>query len=114
MTNNVHVDVAMLDSLKELLADNFVQLINAYITDGEARLERLNNAVTDQDLPSVTMETHALKGSSNNIGAEYFAGLCGALETQTRGGDASDLEQKVAAIVQEFAAIVVEIKPYAA
>lgn len=113
MTEKKHVDGVMLDGLRDLLADNFVHLIQAYISDGNARLQRLKDAVADQDLPSVTMESHALKGSSNNIGAQYFAELCGSLEYQSRSGDASGLEQKVAAIEQEFAAIEIELKPYA-
>lgn len=112
MSSVLHIDVSMLDGLKELLADNFVQLISAYISDGTERLSRLSHAMTSVDLPNVTMESHALKGSSKNIGAEYFAEICGALEQQARAGNAENFEQKFAAIEQEFAVIVKELQPY--
>ena len=112
MSDVLHIDTSMLDDLKELLADNFAQLISAYISDGTERLGRLNHAVAAVDLPSVTMESHALKGSSKNIGAQSFAELCGDLEEQARAGNTKNFEQKTAAIEQEFAAIVNELQPY--
>lgn len=112
MSNALCIDTSMLEGLKELLADNFVQLISAYINDGTERLNRLGQAITIVDLPSVTMESHALKGSSKNIGAQGFAELCGALEQQARAGDTENFEQKFAAIEQEFAVIVKELQPY--
>lgn len=112
MSSVLRIDTSMLDGLKELLADNFVQLISAYISDGTERLGRLGHAITVTDLPNVTMESHALKGSSKNIGAQNFAELCGSLEGQARAGNAENFEQKFAAIQKEFAAIVEELQPY--
>lgn len=114
MSSVLRIDTSMLDGLKELLADNFVQLISAYISDGTERLSRLNHAITMVDLPKITMESHALKGSSKNIGAQDFAELCGVLERQARAGNAENFEQKFAAIEKEFAAIVKELQPYLA
>lgn len=112
MSSVLRIDTSMLDGLRELLADNFVQLISAYISDGTERLTRLNYAMTAMDLPSVTMESHALKGSSKNIGAQEFAELCSVLEKQARAGNVENFEQKFAAIEKEFAAIVKELQPY--
>lgn len=112
MSSDSHVDSDMLNGLKELLGEKFTQLIDAYINDGTARIERLETAVNIVELPAVCMEAHALKGSSNNIGAQVFAQLCGDLEHQTRAGDDSDLIPKVAAIAHEFAAITNELETY--
>ncbi len=104
------LDQDMLQGLKTLLGDKFTQLVDAYISDGEARLQRLQSALETTDLGVIKDEAHGIKGSSRNIGANPLAEICEDIEAQARKGDATDMEQKISAVQQGFAAVCRELQ----
>ncbi|MFT7561681.1 MAG: HPt (histidine-containing phosphotransfer) domain-containing protein [Flavobacteriales bacterium] len=100
-----HVDSDMLMGLKDLLGGKFSQLVESYITDCSARFERMKVAASGNDLAEVRQEAHGIKGSSRNVGANGLGDLCGVIEDQSHKNDDTDLDQKIAAAEQLFAAI---------
>lgn len=107
-TNSV-VDIAMLEGLKEMLGDNFTVMLDAYFSDCQARIDRLKEALQTQNLDTIKDEAHGIKGSSRNLGANPLAEICDVVEAQARNNDDSELEQKVTAIEQSFAAVCLEL-----
>lgn len=110
MGESVHVDEVMLVSLKELLADKFTDLVEAYINDCEQRLERMSKAMVGLDLTVLKDEAHGIKGSSRNMGANSLAELCAVIEDQARAGDSTGFEQKISGVEQLFAAVKAELE----
>lgn len=103
------IDHAMLAGLKDLLGEKFEQLVSAYIDDCTGRLKRLADAEKVNDLSVIKDESHGIKGSSRNMGANPLADLCAVIEDQARAGDDTDLAQRISAVQQEFAAVEKEL-----
>lgn len=112
MTDKPHVDDQMLNSLKELLGEKFVQLITAFIFDCKGRFTRLKSASLTADLDTIKDESHGIKGSCRNIGANPLADICSDIENQARAGNADGLEQKISAAEQLFAALCEDLKTH--
>jgi len=74
------LDPLVLAELKELLEDDFTDLISTFIRDTQQRLELLASAILTEDFSSARMSAHSLKGSSINIGFVQFAQLCHEME----------------------------------
>ncbi len=99
------IDLSMLEGLRELLAENFDQLLTTYIQDSKARYDVLKN--TDvSELDTIMHNAHGLKGSSRNLGINGLAALCETLENQARDSGVFEYEQQLAAIEQKLAAAV--------
>jgi signal transduction histidine kinase/DNA-binding NarL/FixJ family response regulator/HPt (histidine-containing phosphotransfer) domain-containing protein len=77
-----------------------VELINVFQLDGPSRIEALKDAVLGQDMPSLQMIAHTMKGSSRNIGAVQLAERCQALEHSK--GDFERVVELVKAIENEL------------
>ena len=80
----------VLIELKEILADDFPELVTTYLEDAMQRMDRLETAIAASDASNVKLEAHSLKGASANIGARNLADLCAEMENQ---GEAERLEQ---------------------
>ena len=104
--NEPVLDRAMVDSLQDLLGEKFNVMVDAYLSDCSARLDRLKCAIEGElDLTIVKNEAHGIKGSSRNLGANPLADICALVENKARAGDASELAQNISAIEKKFAAV---------
>lgn len=110
MSSSDKVDTAMLEQLKELLGDRFVELVDRFVEDGGRRMGLLQQAVPSREFQVIHAEAHGLKGSSRNIGANPLGDLCANLEDKGRTGDESEVDTIFAAIEQEFAAVCEHLK----
>ena len=80
MVNVATLNEKVLSELRELLADNFNELINRYITDSKTRFDVLQQAVAELDFKTIYFEAHGIKGSSRNMGADFLAEILGKIE----------------------------------
>ncbi|PCK08467.1 MAG: Hpt domain-containing protein [Alteromonadaceae bacterium] len=106
------IDSETLDSLKDLLGENFNLLIETYIGDSSERMGRLKEAIKADDDDGVCAEAHGIKGSSRNIGAVVIGDLCEVLETQARQQALVDKEEQFAALEQAFADVCEALSAY--
>ncbi|WP_018015552.1 Hpt domain-containing protein [Teredinibacter turnerae] len=109
MQNNVVLDTAMLASLRELLADKFVELVTTYNRDCALRIDAIRSALLTPEFAVINHEAHGIKGSSRNIGANSLADLCEKLEQKARAQDSAGMEQLFTAIEQDFAVVSAEL-----
>lgn len=98
------LDHETLASLKDLLGQKFVELIQTYIDDGGRRLALLQGAVVTLDFDVIRAEAHGLKGSSRNIGAVSMGDCCCKMETLGKDQNSDEVEKILATIEQDFAA----------
>jgi HPt (histidine-containing phosphotransfer) domain-containing protein len=72
-----------------------VDLVETYLSDGEAHVADVEAAMAASDAAALVRPAHTLKSSSATVGAERLAGLARGLEMAARSGslDAAAGEQ---------------------
>lgn len=100
-----HLDEATLADLRVLLEEEFNDLIEAFLSDGQQRhgeLQQLLSApVADAD--RIRRIAHSFKGSSLNVGAIALAALCRELEDSASVGELDQAERLVTELGTELA-----------
>ena len=100
---SIVIDQTVLDELKELLAEGFPILVERFADDGEARIQKIEEAIASDDAEVVYAEAHGLKGSCRNVGAGPLADHCAQLEAMGQQQNLADAGVIFAAIQKEFA-----------
>ena len=91
------------DDMRELLEEDFVDLIQVYFTDSQQRITDLRSAQQKDDNANGYEIAHALKGASANLGATQLMHLSGQLQEACRErliGDNAELIEAVAVALQ--------------
>ena len=80
------IDVSILDGIRALQnegeADILTELINMYLKDSKAHMERVSLAFSHKDAALLRRSLHSLKGISGNMGATRFSNYCYELNGQ--------------------------------
>ena len=90
MYGRSHIDSAVLQSLQDVMAEDYPALLDAYLGDSEERLHSLRQALRDGNAEALSKAAHSFKGSCSNMGAVTLARLCLELE---RAGRAATLDR---------------------
>ncbi len=76
---------ARLSELEDEIGFDVVdEIILLFIEDSAVRLENLQKAIVEKNLPQIKIEAHGLKGSFGNIGASCIADLCFQIEKKSK------------------------------
>jgi HPt (histidine-containing phosphotransfer) domain-containing protein len=67
-----------------------LKIVEMCIPDAEARLEKIGQAVKQEDFRALKESARGLKGASRNIGATELAQICEQLETRGENHSLSD------------------------
>ena len=101
------IDPIVLENLRGLNEpggpDVFVEILDLYLRDAPPRVEAVRRFAEDGDPDGVARAAHALKGSSQNVGARRLAAAAAALEERGRDRDLGDFESLVRRLEAEFA-----------
>ena len=92
------IDLNALQELKEIMEDEFDELVSVFISDGEDQIEALGQAINTSSATDIRRIAHTLKGSSSNLGITGLSELCKMLECQAADeqlGNASELLDKI-------------------
>lgn len=102
-----HLDIEMISSLKEVMEDEFVTLIDAFLQDSTDRIRVLHDLLRQPalDADAIRRAAHSFKGSSGNMGALELSSLCGGLEQKAHDLRLSHLHEELARIEHEFAQV---------
>lgn len=104
------LDEARLDELQEIMAEDFGLLVETFLSDSHALLERLQALTAPGQEPELSKAAHSLKGASLNLGAEGLADLCLTLEGQARAGGVADPQGQLRAIEAALAAVCAQLQ----
>jgi two-component system sensor histidine kinase RpfC len=78
------IDHAQLDYLLSIGDDRFFRdMVEGFFLDADETIEPLRQSVNQQKVQDFRFFAHAIKSSSNNMGAKTLAELCGHLEKIT-------------------------------
>ena len=101
--NTSNIDVGMINNLKKMMGETYIELVNTYIN----RSLELKEAIVNNkgDLEKLRRDVHSLKGSSGTMGATKLFSICGEFELLLRKGDASNKESTIEKISNELDAV---------
>ena len=80
-------------------------LIELFMTDTAARLERVRRATTVVDRSVLKAEMHSIKGSARQIGADVMASTCEEIELATVSCSISNLAESVGGLEADFVGV---------
>jgi len=88
------LDTAVIAELRAATGDDdefIAELIESYLSEGQANVDSLSAAASQSDLPVFTRAAHTLKSTSATVGAMRLSELCRGLEEAARSGRAEGL-----------------------
>lgn len=110
MTARSPIHAATYTELQEIMADEFAEIIEFFITDTESSLALLQHCVDIQDSTQVGALCHKLKSSSKIIGAFELAEITRLLEEYKDHRDQSTASLHVMQMREEFSRALVWLK----
>ena len=78
------LDVTVLDDLREVMEDEFHNILASYLENAPLQLEMLEDAAKAGDIDTMVRPAHSLKSSSANVGAVRVSELAKEIETNAR------------------------------
>ena len=104
------LDPVILDRLETLggtTGSNLITEVAAlFVSDSDARLSALRQALEADDGETIAMAAHTLGGAGANLGATELASLCATLENEWTASDPAARESMFAAICHEMTRVV--------
>jgi HPt (histidine-containing phosphotransfer) domain-containing protein len=101
MSDN-RIDFDAINELKEMLEDEFPELIETYTRDVTAKLKLLGDAIDQADSDAVRKIAHSMKGASVNIGILKYGEICNTLESAAIAEQNQDYQSSFERLQQEF------------
>ena len=102
---NGHIDLGTLRELREIMAQDFDELIEAYLSDSKTRIDDVRAAALAEDAYQLRELVHSLKGSCSNIGAVTMAEWCQKAETMAKEGELDGVCDVIDEIQRQFDAV---------
>jgi PAS domain S-box-containing protein len=100
------LDPAIIAGLRELREPNqpdpLRELIELFLRDARPRIQKMETALSEQDLPTLASAAHTLKGSASNLGARNLASICSTLEKQAKSGEMTEAANILLELKGEF------------
>ncbi len=91
------------EDMRDLLEEDFSDLIQIYVADSNERLATLRVAQQENDNANGFEIAHALKGASANLGTTQLVKLCRQMQEHCRArliGEQADLVEEIAVALQ--------------
>ncbi|MBX9754421.1 MAG: Hpt domain-containing protein [Pseudomonadaceae bacterium] len=101
----VHVDNAVLETLRDVMEDEYSLLLETFLADSEERLRLLVAAAQSADAQAMRLAAHSFKGSCSNMGALLLASLCKELEELARRELLDQVAPVLEQVQREFAIV---------
>lgn len=105
-----HLDYDTLNTLKQVMEDDFALLIDTFVQDSTDRISTLREVIKGSDTDLIRRAAHSFKGSSSNIGASHLSSLCAALEKKALEKRLEALDVDLDSIEREFAQVMVLLR----
>lgn len=83
----------------------FAELVGMFLEDAPAQIEKIGQAITQNDHTAAVQLAHALQGSSGSMGALHLSKLAGQVQELSRTRDYPQLSQRLRLLEIEFEAV---------
>jgi HPt (histidine-containing phosphotransfer) domain-containing protein len=105
-----HLDYDTLNTLKQVMEDDFTLLIDTFVQDSTGRISTLREVIKGTNADLIRRAAHSFKGSSSNIGAPQLSALCFAVEKKALENNFEGLATDLDSIEQEFAQVLILLR----
>ncbi len=105
-----HLDYDTLNTLKQVMEDDFALLIDTFVQDSTDRISTLREVIKGSDTDLIRRAAHSFKGSSSNVGALRLSALCSFVEKKALENNLEGLASDLDSIEQEFAQVLVLLR----
>ena len=99
------IDLDTLNELKEIMEDEFTELVTVFISDGIKQINDLRQAIAVSDDKLIRRIAHTIKGSSSNLGINGLSELSKTLEYKAADNQLNDAEDLLQKINDEYEAV---------
>jgi HPt (histidine-containing phosphotransfer) domain-containing protein len=107
------IDTQNLNMLKEVIGDGLIEVLDAFIKSAPEYIHKMKTAVAENDLDSLALNSHALKGSAANIGAPQLTQQCAELEQLSKTDSfPSDASSRIESIDAESQKVISHLKEF--
>ncbi len=96
------LDSSVIESLQEIMGEDFSLLITTFVADSVRRLEQLKHFHASSSPDELRRVAHSLKGSAGNVGAFRLANYCSVVEEIALTGVLDQLDGQVNTIAEEL------------
>lgn len=96
------VDQKVLDELREVMDDDFIEIIDLYLNNVPSQILNIKAAAEKKDAGEISCGAHNLKSTSGNIGAMTVFTLCKTLEGDACKGKIEGCQETIKDIEAEF------------
>jgi HPt (histidine-containing phosphotransfer) domain-containing protein len=107
-----HLDYDTLNTLKQVMEDDFGLLIDTFVLDSNERIHTLHKVIKGAEADLIRRAAHSFKGSSSNIGALQLSSLCSTVEKKALANNFDGLTDDLHAIEQEFAQVEILLRAF--
>ena len=102
---DIHLDNAVLETLRDVMEDEYSLLLETFLLDSEERLRLLLETSVSGDAQAMRLAAHSFKGSCSNMGALLLASLCKELEELARRERLDATPELLEQVQREFAIV---------
>lgn len=74
-------------------SEDFMELLELFVTTTETDMEKIRMAVDDENPKDAASAAHSIKGAAGNLGFEDMAEVAKIMEFQGKDGDLTDFEK---------------------
>ena len=107
------LDLAVLERLLEDTSIDFLpSLIEVFESESSQRLENITKAMSENDLATLGIEAHSLKGTSATFGAETLRSTAERIEKAAKSGDQSTVDQFVPNVPAQLESVLTELNRF--
>lgn len=91
--------------------DKYISALQRFYKSSANNLEKMKNALKDEDLESLEITVHALKSNSLMIGASGLSEMFETLETACRDKDMAAVNANIRPTLEEYSRYIEALKP---
>ena len=106
------IDKNALLELKDLLEDEFQELIETYIADTNAKLDETRECLRTSNIDQTRRLAHSVKGASVNIGVVKLGELCSQIEQSAIENNISICRELFDSAIAELTIVQEELLTY--
>ncbi|MCP3848716.1 MAG: Hpt domain-containing protein [Gammaproteobacteria bacterium] len=100
------IDFNVLNELKEIMEDDFDELISVFESDAQVQIENLKAAIDTSNAADVRCIAHTIKGSSANLGLTDLSECCRVLEFEATENSLVKADVLLEKIIKEYDVII--------
>ncbi|WP_020209473.1 Hpt domain-containing protein [Gilvimarinus chinensis] len=112
MSSSQLIDHDALAALREVMDEDFIQLIETFVSDSHAKINTMQRALAAGQSDELRRAAHSLKGSSSNIGASGLMNTCRQIEERAAASELRGLEHLLVDLQSEFSQVKQQLEIY--